>query len=94
MKFTKNQNTERAFKNYTRSEAYSLYGIYDKFSMAKSRAWQYCEDLCKQYNGYNLKAISGNTFTFSAGFTFKNENGQTIFCYITPSKNQFYIVND
>ena len=94
MKNYKTQNTELlrgAYQNYNRFGVSSLYGLYNSFSYAKARAWAYCEQLCKDYNGEDLRAISGNTFTFSAGFTF-DDNGQKIFCYITPNHNRFYKV--
>lgn len=86
------QNLRGAFSNYQKSGCSNLYGLYNSFSYAKARAWTYCEDLCHKFNGYDLKAISGNTFNFSAGFVFQNEQGQEVFCYITKTKNSFLII--
>lgn len=92
-KLQKTNQLREAFRAYRFSDYYSLNDKYNNASVAKYRAWAYCNELCDKYNGSNLKVISGNTFTFSAGFTF-DDNGQKIFCYITPSANRFYKIGE
>ena len=91
-KLQKTNLLREAYRAYRYSDFYSLDDKYNNASVAKYRAWAYCRELCDKYNGSNLKVIGGNTFTFSAGFTFENDDGEKIFCYITPSSNRFYKV--
>lgn len=80
-------NRRLALKNYDaykRSTKYSLYDAYGSFSKAKAEAWQYCENLMKEYDGYGLKVISHNGYQFTAGFMFEYE-GSTMFMYISRS---------
>ena len=87
------QNTKtlkQAYKNYMQSSNYDLNNIYKSYSYEKTRAFDYCKTLKEKYNGNDLKIISGNTFTFSAGFTYHNEqDNKKIFCYITKNNIKF-----
>lgn len=45
-----------------------IYEAYEKPSVYKVQAWNYCKDLCKQYDGH-CPAITGkNCMAFSVGF--------------------------
>lgn len=69
---------------YERSTNYSLDDCYGRYSSAKIAAWQYCVDLCRKYDGYNLKIITYNCMMFTAGFTYEDaETGVVKFMYIT-----------
>jgi hypothetical protein len=84
---TARQRTAKAnITAYNNSTAYGLYDVYDSFSQAKSQAWDYCKELCNKYNGYALKVVSFNTFMFTAGFEFVDENtGVVMYMHITPN---------
>ena len=85
------QNTKtlkQAYSFYMQSSNYDLNNIYKSYSYEKTRAFDYCKTLKEKYNGNDLKIINGNTFTFSAGFTFKQDN-KKIFCYITKNNIKF-----
>lgn len=75
------------YEAYLRSEKYSLSDAYDRPSTRKEAAWEYCRNLCAQYEGWGLKVISKNTFIFTAGFLFLSTSGKEKFMYITPSYN-------
>jgi len=95
MKTYKTQNTKtlrEAFWAYCHHGCDNLFGLYKTYSADKARAWAYCAQLCKDYNGHDLRAIAGNSFSFSAGFWF-DDNGKTIFCYITKASDRFMIVD-
>ena len=80
-------NRRTALKHYDaykRSTKYSLYDAYGRFSKEKAEAWQYCEDLMKEYDGYGLKVISHNGYQFTAGFMFEWDN-VPMFMYISRS---------
>lgn len=72
---------------YKDSTKWNLWFAYKSFSKAKDRAWDYCEYLCKEMNGKDLKVISANTSFFTAGFLFY-EDGQEKLMYITKSDNR------
>lgn len=76
------------YEAYLRSEKYSLFDAYDRPSTHKEAAWDYCKDLCAQYDGYGLKVISKNTFIFTAGFLFLSTSGKQMFMFITPNYNR------
>lgn len=71
---------------YLNSDAYDISQAYGRYSTAKSRAWEYCRELCERLGGYALKVINHNTFTFTAGFeSIDPETGVVRFTYITPN---------
>ena len=75
-----------AITTYNRSDMFKLSDAYKTYSTAKARAWNYCESLMKKYDGFGLRVLTYNTFTFTAGFRFFDaETGETMFMYITPN---------
>lgn len=74
------------YEVYKRSTASSLNDVYGTYSAEKGRAWKYCEELMREYDGHSLKVISANGWMFSAGFMFEFE-GKQMFMYITPSRD-------
>ena len=88
MKTTNNKNIKNKYNEYKRSDARQLWDVYGKFSNEKIKAFDYCVDLCKKYNGVDLKIISYNTFAFSCGFTYTNDDGRKMFVYITKTQDQ------
>lgn len=72
--------------DYLLSTDYSLYSVYGRFSEAKQRAWEYCVNKMREYNGESLRIVSHNVNIFTAGFSFINgETGVLQFYYITPN---------
>lgn len=71
----------------------SIYEAYKSPSWAKERAWEYCEQLCKEKNGKNLIVCNFNTMVFSAGFEFV-ENGIRHIAYITRDYDRFIPVEE
>lgn len=58
------------------------------FSIAKEKAFDYCENLRREKGGYGLAIVSKNTFVFCAAFLYEDDaTGETMLCYITPSHN-------
>lgn len=87
IKTTKLNKREKNFQHaYMRSNDYSLFDAYKNVSREKFRAWEHCEVLCKENDGWDLKVISYNSFQFTAGFEFTNpETGAVSLCIITKS---------
>ena len=71
-----------------------LDSVYKSCSSMKRAAWQYCRDKYYELNGSQLSVIGSNCHQFTAGFTFKNEEGKKCFCYITKSKDYIVEVDD
>lgn len=74
------------YGTWNNSELFDIDQAYKTFSVAKYNAWKYCRRLCESMNGYGLKVINHNTFTFTAGFeSVDPETGVILFTYITPN---------
>lgn len=85
------RNTE-IMNQYLSSRYTDLNSAYTKCSYKKQRAWEYCQNLCKDNNGTGLKVMSKNTYTFTAGFTF-TKDGHNYLMYITPSRDEAIALN-
>ena len=83
-----NRDTKRA-ENWLDAEVegYRLSDVYGSYSKNKEDAFQYCEDLCKEENGWGLCIISYNTFSFTVKFT--TDAG----VYIITKSNNYFIEN-
>ena len=79
---------KQKYRDYIRSDMYSLYDKYQCPSIAKHRAWDYCEDLCKDYNGHGLRLVGGNTMSFSAGFLC-DVDGEPSYVHITKDYDRY-----
>ena len=80
------------FTNYATSNNRTLHDVYGTFSQAKEKAYDYCLGLMRKYDGSNFKIISFNTFMFTAGFTFTDEQGNDCMMYITPSQDKVIVL--
>lgn len=63
-----------------------LFDMYKKPSEAKKKAWNSCIAKCYKYDGNCLCVIYAGCQTFSAGFTYKDEDDVTHFIYMTKSR--------
>lgn len=80
------------YQNYKRSSMRNLHEAYQTFSDKKYRAWEYCEKLCNEKNGNDLRVASRNRTYFTAGFTFEDEDGNTRYMHIAPTYDQDIII--
>ena len=78
------RNAYAAWANPSYYKEYSLDEAYGNYSAAKQRAWNYCENLMKEYDGRGLMILGHNCMTFSVGFV----------GYIDGLKHFFYITRD
>ena len=74
---------------YAEFTGYYRYGrdlddVYDSYSDAKRRAYQYCLNLMEEYDGDGIVILAHNCMTFSVGF----------YGYINGLKHFFYITRD
>ena len=91
MTITKNKQIKASMQKWEKSSYYSLYNCYSNYSVFKARAYNYCLDLMKKYEGENGKIISYNTMAFSFGFIGKYE-GKKAFFYITKDYDKVLIL--
>ena len=63
---------ENMLNNANYYDGYSLHDIYNSFSYAKEKAYNYCRELYYKENGSNFRIISHNTFSFSIAFDVEN----------------------
>ena len=82
------------YNSYLRSDEYDIWDAYKQPSRRKERAWEACIKDCEEHGGYGLKIAGHNTSTFSAGFLFRDEDGNEIYCHITPYYDRYMIVNN
>ena len=79
------RQAENAYDRYLASDMDTLYKAYGRISAKKQQAWEDCLVLCREYGGTDLKVITYNTYVFTAGFVYTDEEGDRMFMYITPS---------
>ena len=87
---TMTKRQQAIYNNYRSTTDRFLSDVYGSYSRAKENAMRYCEDLMRRFNGYGLRIISHNTFTFTVGFMFSDENGVVNLMYITPNKDEYF----
>lgn len=82
-----NNEMKTRYNQYIMSDNYNLWDVYSSFSRAKAEAFKYCQNLCKEYNGQNLKILTASRFVFTAGFTYTDNDNKKHFVLITKSKD-------
>ena len=71
--------------SYQRSEKRYLSDCYNSFSNAKARAFSYCKEIERKFNGFEGRVCSFNTFSFTYAFEYTNDEGVVCLHYITPN---------
>lgn len=72
-------------------EGVYLSDVYDSYSVAKERAYNYCKRLCDEFNGWGFQIVGHNCMTFSVQFEFENPlNGCIMLAHITRYYNHLY----
>lgn len=83
-----NKNTKKAQDWLNREiEGYNLRDVYGRYSSRKEDAFKYCEELCKEKEGWDLCIIAHNHNYFTARF-FTDEG-----TYIITYANNYFIEN-
>ena len=74
-------------------EGVYLSDVYNSYSVAKERAYNYCKRLCDEFDGWGFQIVCHNCMEFSVQFKFENPlNGRIMLAYITPHNNHLYFV--
>lgn len=70
----------------------NLSECYSSYSWKKAGAFNYCRRLCYALNGYNLRIVSHNSWSFSVKFEFVHpDTGALCTAYITRTYNRFAV---
>ena len=72
----------------THSDNESLYDVYKTFSHKKYLAFDNCTYEMRRKDGFNLRITSANTFSFSCGFLYYDEN-KHLHCRYYTSANVY-----
>lgn len=78
-------------ERYENATARRLSDVYGRWSKKKQDAFDYCERLMCENEGWELRIISANTYMFTATFEFvpkDSETGAVCIMYITPGKRK------
>ena len=81
---TNSKEIKLAFERHQNSIKFEVHHAYNKPSDNKYMAFEECKIIMRNYNGFDLRIISYNSFTFTVGF----------FGYISDELNFFYITAD
>lgn len=57
------------YQRWLNSTENTIYKAYGRPSVYKVRAFERCEDIRDEYNGYSLRVVGHNCSTFTAAFT-------------------------
>lgn len=89
-----NLSHKRARDYYRRmrsSSAEELSDVYENYSSAKRRAYEYCSGLCKKYNGTDFRIVAHNTMAFTVAFEgVLPESGEVGIFVITRDYDYFH----
>ena len=70
------------------SDNESLYDVYKSFSVSKYRAYDYCIYEMRRKDGFNFRITSANTFSFSCGFLYYDDD-KHLHCRYYTSQNTY-----
>ena len=72
-------------------KGYTLSDVYDSWSAAKERAYDYCRRMYADLDGWNFCISGSNSMAFSVMFDFANPNtGELMRAHITKCYNHLY----
>lgn len=96
MKNTKfNKYMKDYYYKYMASNMYDLRDAYGTYSFAKHNAFEYCEQIRKEFDGENAKIITASKLVFTYGFTYIDTFDNTKhFVLITKSKELDAIIEE
>ena len=76
-----------------RLAGYTLDDVYERPSVHKRLAFDYCKRLCERYGGWDFRISSHNTMTFTVMFDFQNpDTGELMRAVITRDYNRAYYI--
>ena len=79
---------QQMFKAVHDSDYCTLYDVYKTFSQDKRLAYDYCTYQMSRKNGFYFRITSANTFYFSCGFLYYDENAR-LHCRYYTGRNTY-----
>lgn len=79
---------QQMFKAVHDSDYCTLFDVYKTFSQDKHIAFNACMLDCARVSGFNFRITSANTFSFSCGFLYYDENVR-LHCRYYTSQNTY-----
>lgn len=89
-----NNRQKGIYERYKNSYRRNLYDCYERFSKNKIHAYENCKRYMEKYDGYDFRIISFNSHIFTVGFKFMDNKGTEFLMYITPSKEEKFIIEE
>lgn len=65
----KQKDLNSYYQRWLNSTENTIYKAYDRPSVYKVRAFERCEDIMQEFDGYSLRIVGHNSRQFSAAFT-------------------------
>lgn len=85
---TESKLMKRAYRAYAASTWHNLREAYSSCSDLKEESWKTCVSIMNELSGRDLKVIKKNTFYYSAGFIYTDENKNDHFVFITAENTR------
>ena len=79
--------------NVTHSNNCELYDVYKTYSQDKLNAFNVCMRDCARVSGFNFRITSANTFSFSCGFLYYDDDSH-LRCRYYTSQNIYDFIAD
>lgn len=86
------EKQRQMYWNVTHSNNETLYNVYKTFSNKKYMAFDNCIYEMRRKDGFNLRITSANTYSFSCGFLYYDENKRLNCRYYTGKSIYDFIV--
>ena len=83
-----NKKQQQMLWKVTHSNNTDLFDVYKSFSQKKYRAFDNCIYEMRRKNGFNFRITSANTFSFSCGFLYYDED-KRLHCRYYTSQNTY-----
>lgn len=72
---------------YDAATAEELRDVYGRCSIEKARAFAACKDAMRSLNGWGMRILSHNTYSFTVGWLYKDADGATRLAVETMSNS-------
>ena len=86
------KNLEAQYERWCDSNYTTLREVYGRWSGEKERAYKACLEKCSDMNGWNFRIVSHNSWMFTVGWLYRNEEGKNMFWYETPSNSYTWAI--
>ena len=82
---------QRVLAMARRYEGYYLWDVYDRFSQAKQKAWEWCLEQCKQDEGEHFHICSHNSHRFTVAWEYMNKETGELMTRVETASNTYIV---